>query len=71
LAMVKTHARLRKENMNTRMILTVHDELVFETPEAELESARSAVQEEMENVHSLRVPLRVEIGVGLNWRDAK
>ncbi|HEX5483917.1 MAG TPA: DNA polymerase I, partial [Terriglobia bacterium] len=47
LAMVKTHARLRKENMNTRMILTVHDELVFETPEAELESARSAVQEEM------------------------
>lgn len=71
LAMVKTHARLRQEKMKTRMILTVHDELVFEAPEAELESAKTIVQQEMENVHPLLVPLRVEIGVGLNWRDAK
>jgi DNA polymerase I len=71
LAMVKTHARLRRANMQTRMILTVHDELVFESPEPELEQARSVVQEEMQGVYALRVPLRVEIGEGPNWRDAK
>ncbi|HTV54221.1 MAG TPA: DNA polymerase I [Terriglobia bacterium] len=71
LAMVKTHDRLRKERMQTRMILTVHDELVFEAPESEVESAKVIVQSEMEGVYPLRVPLRVGVGVGLNWRDAK
>ncbi len=71
LAMVKTHARLQEAKMQTRMILTVHDELVFEAPQSEVESAMAAVREEMEGVYALKVPLRVEIGVGLNWRDAK
>jgi DNA polymerase-1 len=53
------------------MILTVHDELVFETPQAELESARAIVKQEMEGVYPMRVPLRVDLGVGSNWREAK
>jgi DNA polymerase-1 len=53
------------------MLLTVHDELVFESPEAELERARAIVEAEMESAYPLKVPLRVDIGVGLNWREAK
>lgn len=71
LAMVKVQARLRREAMRTRMILTVHDELVFEVPEAELEQAREIVKAEMESVYPLKVPLRVDIGEGRNWREAK
>jgi DNA polymerase-1 len=71
LAMIKVHARLEREKMKTRMLLTVHDELVFESPEAELERARAIVEAEMESAYPLKVPLRVDIGVGLNWREAK
>jgi DNA polymerase-1 len=71
LAMVKVHARLRRERMQTRMILTVHDELVFEAPEAELDDARALVKAEMEGAHPMKVPLRVDIGVGKNWKEAK
>jgi DNA polymerase-1 len=60
---------LRERDMKSRMTLQVHDELVFEVPEAELEPMRSLVREQMENVHPLAVPLVVEIGVGPNWRD--
>jgi len=71
LAMVKVHARLHREKMQTRMILTVHDELVFEAPEAELGVAREIVKAEMEGAFPMRVPLRVDIGVGSNWKEAK
>jgi len=71
LAMVKVHARLGREGLGARMILTVHDELVFETPEAELEAACAVVRQEMEGVHVMKVPLRVGLGTGRNWRDAK
>ena len=57
LAMVKTQARLKREQMQTRMILTVHDELVFEAPEAELDRAQEIVREEMEGAYPMRVPL--------------
>jgi DNA polymerase-1 len=53
------------------MILTVHDELVFEAPEAELDAAREIVKTEMEGVYPLQVPLRVDVGVGKNWKEAK
>jgi DNA polymerase I len=49
--------------------LQVHDELVFEVPENEVETMSSLVRDEMENVHPLAVPLLVEIGTGQNWRD--
>jgi len=71
LAMVKVHARLRKEKLKTRMILTVHDELVFEAPEKELKAAQKIVKEEMEGAYAMRVPLRVDMGAGLNWKEAK
>lgn len=71
LAMIKVHARLKREKMQTRMLLTVHDELVFEAPEAELDAAREIVKAEMENAFPLKVPLRVDIGAGLNWKEAK
>jgi DNA polymerase-1 len=51
------------------MILQVHDELLFEAPEKEQEALAELVKDEMENVYELAVPLVVEIGVGLNWRD--
>ena len=60
-----------REQVQTRMILTVHDELVFDAPEAELERAEAVVREEMEGAYSMRVPLKVDLGVGQNWRDAK
>jgi len=70
LAMIRIDAALRERDLKSRMTLQVHDELVFEVPEAELDIVRSLVREEMEQVHpSLAVPLLVEIGVGMNWRD--
>ena len=71
LAMVKAHARLEREKMQTRMILTVHDELVFEASEAELEKAREIVRAEMEGAYAMKVPLKVDLGVGENWKEAK
>ena len=71
LAMIKVHKRLARERMQTRMVLTVHDELVFEAPEAELEPASEIVKAEMEGAYPLKVPLRVDIGVGQNWKEAK
>ncbi|HUU15130.1 MAG TPA: DNA polymerase I, partial [Terriglobia bacterium] len=71
LAMVKAHARVGREKMRTRMILTVHDELVFEAPESEVDAAREIVRAEMEGAFPMKVPLRVDLGVGKNWKEAK
>jgi DNA polymerase-1 len=69
LAMIRIDHELRERKLRSRMLLQVHDELVFETPEAEVDALHELVKREMEQVHALRVPLVVEIGVGLNWRD--
>ena len=69
LAMIRIDRELQTRGLKSRMTLQVHDELVFEVPEDEVETIRRLVQHEMENVHPLRVPLLVEIGVGKNWRD--
>ncbi|PYX80181.1 MAG: DNA polymerase I [Acidobacteria bacterium] len=69
LAMIRIDAALRQQELKSKMTLQVHDELVFEVPESELETLRTLVREQMENVHPLAVPLLVEIGVGKNWRD--
>ena len=53
-----------------RMVLTVHDELVFEVPEAEVETASRRISATMESVHPLEVPLVVDVGQGKNWSDA-
>jgi DNA polymerase I len=69
LAMLKIAEKLR--GMQTRMLLQVHDELVFEAPPEEVEAVRTMVKSEMESVERLIVPLVVDVGVGDNWRDAK
>ena len=70
LAMIRIDALIRERELKSKMTLQVHDELVFEVPEDEVDAVRSLVREQMENVHpSLSVPLMVEIGVGRNWRD--
>jgi DNA polymerase-1 len=69
LAMIRLDAEMRRRALRSRMTLQVHDELVFEAPEDEVEDLRSLVRDKMENVHALSVPLCVEIGVGRNWRD--
>ncbi len=70
LAMIRIHARLAKEKREAAMLLQVHDELVFEVPEKEIEQIKKLVREEMEGVSDLDVPLKVEMGVGQNWLEA-
>jgi DNA polymerase I len=70
IAMIRIDALLRERKMKSRMTLQVHDELVFEVPEAEVDTMRTLVREQMENVHPpLSVPLQVDLGIGRNWRD--
>jgi DNA polymerase-1 len=69
IAMIRIDAALRERGLKSRMTLQVHDELVFEVPENEVEIMQPLVREHMEKVHGLAVPLQVEMGVGPNWRD--
>jgi len=71
LAMIELDRRLPKEDFKSRMILQVHDELLFEGPEEEIPRLTKLVKEVMENVHKLSVPLIVDTKVGNNWRDMK
>jgi len=71
LAMIQIDEELRSRKLKSRMLLQVHDDLLFEVPENEIELMRGLVREKMESVHPLSVPLLVELGVGPNWRDAK
>ena len=71
LAMIRIDQELEARKLKSRMLLQVHDELVFEVPQAELEEMRSLVCDKMENVYELKVPLKVEIGAGPNWRDVE
>ena len=70
-AMIQIQDKLAAEKMQSKMILQVHDELVFEAPPEETESLRVLVKHTMENVRELAVPLVVDAGEGTNWRDAK
>src|SRR6266436_1959835 len=69
MAMISIDARLKQEKLAAKMILQVHDELLFELPVKEKSKLEKLVKEEMENVHKLAVPVVVEIGTGPNWRD--
>jgi DNA polymerase-1 len=68
-AMIRIDAALQEQKLKSRMTLQVHDELVFEVPEKEVEVMQSLVREHMEKVHELAVPLLVEMEAGPNWRD--
>jgi DNA polymerase-1 len=71
LAMIRIDDELRHGNWRARMLLQVHDELVFEAPPEEVERLRAMVKRHMESVRELAVPLVVDTGAGANWRDAK
>jgi DNA polymerase-1 len=71
LAMIRIDEIIRSQKLATRMLLQVHDELVFESPLEEVEQVAKMVKREMEGVQKLDVPLVVDVGIGENWRDAK
>lgn len=71
IAMIRIHALFEKQKMKARMLLQVHDELIFEAPREETDEVKALVKHEMESVHELSVPLLVEVSAGPNWRDAK
>ena len=70
-AMLKTQNRIKEEGLKSKMILQVHDELVFDVPKSELDQLVKLVEEEMTQAMVLRVPLRVDIHSGINWFEAK
>jgi DNA polymerase I len=70
-AMLAIHCGLKEEGFGARLLVQVHDELVFEVPEDEVEATRAWVVREMESAMVLNVPLRVEVGVGASWYDCK
>jgi DNA polymerase-1 len=69
-AMIQIYGRLNQEGYGAKMLLQVHDELVFEVPEEELDRLIPMIREEMEGVYDLKVPLRVDINTGRNWGEA-
>jgi DNA polymerase-1 len=71
IAMIRVANALKKEKLETKMIMQVHDELLFEAPESEIASATEIIKREMEAAATLDVPLVVEIGSGDNWMSAK
>ncbi|WP_297984446.1 DNA polymerase I [uncultured Chryseobacterium sp.] len=70
MAMINIQKKLEEENLKTKMLLQVHDELVFESPENEVETASKLIKTEMESAIDTQVPLLVEVGVGDNWLEA-
>jgi DNA polymerase I len=71
LAMIAIHRRLREESLSARMILQIHDELVFELPPGEVDSLAKLVQDQMRTVLELTVPLKVDVKWGDNWAECE
>lgn len=71
MAMIDIDERLKKEKLHSKMILQVHDELIFEVPNDEVDLMKKLVKEEMEGVTELKVPLKVDVASGKNWQELK
>ena len=69
LAMIAIDRRMKREKVRSKMLLQIHDELMFEAPPEEIESLRGMIAEEMSGVMSLRVPLKVDVKQGRNWAE--
>jgi DNA polymerase-1 len=67
--MIRVDRRMREENLRSRLLLQVHDELMFEAPDDEIEPLRELVMQEMPGAMELSVPLTVEVKTGSNWGD--
>lgn len=70
IAMIRIHQKLEEANLQTKMLLQVHDELVFDVYNPELDHVKDLVKSEMENAYELAVPLVVDMGIGKNWLEA-
>ena len=70
LSMIKINDDFKKNSLNSKLILQVHDELIFDTPINELEITKKLIKSNMENAYKLKVPLTVDLGVGENWLEA-
>lgn len=70
IAMINIHKRLKQENWQSKMLLQVHDELVFDVHNSELDKIQPMIKQEMESAFTMAVPLEVEIGMGKNWLEA-
>ena len=71
IAMINIHNELKKQNLKAKLIIQVHDELLIDCPNEEIEKVTKIVKDNMENVYKLKVPLKVDIGMGYNWYEAK
>jgi len=71
LAMINVYKRLKKENLEAKLILQVHDELIIEAPKYEEEKVKTLLLEEMERAAELKVPLKVDMKTGRSWYDTK
>ena len=69
--MIATERRLKSEDLPARMLLQIHDELIFEVPSQNLPSLAALVSQEMAGVWNLKVPLKVDLKSGANWADAE
>ena len=70
MAMIKVQNRLDDLSLNAKMLMQVHDELVFECPKSELDEVQTIIKESMEQAMDIGVPLKVAIGFGTNWLEA-
>ena len=68
--MINIYKKLEEMNCKSKMLLQVHDELVFDIHNDELEDMKKLIQEEMQNAYKMSVPLDVEVGTGKNWLEA-
>ncbi|MDF2685253.1 MAG: polA [Clostridia bacterium] len=71
LAMIRVTSTLKEKGLQAKLILQVHDELILETPESEVEIVKEILKYEMEHAASLNVPVIADVGTGINWYDAK
>jgi DNA polymerase-1 len=71
IAMIKVDNALHDAGLKTQLIMQIHDELLFEAPEAEVKQAEEIIKREMESAADMDVPLVVEIGAGTNWMNTK
>jgi DNA polymerase-1 len=70
-AMIRIHRRLRDEGRSARLVLQVHDELLLEAPDPEVNAVKELVREEMCGAYELDPPLAVDVGAGRDWNEAK
>jgi DNA polymerase-1 len=71
LAMVRARDQLRNAGLDTKLVLQIHDELLFEAPDDEVSAAGDIIEREMANAFEMDPPLEVDVGVGKNWLEAK